>query len=504
MKIQKKFFALLTALALCASMGNVPVMADGAVSADQENDSLYYNLDIDPLDPNKNFTSLPPVYTPFKDVSVDKYYADAVTWAKAAKVTGGTSATQFSPDRTCTRGQIVTFLYKKAGEPSVEVSSNGLPFTDVAANKYYAPAVRWAAATGITGGTTPTTFSPDAPCTRAQIVSFLYRAAGSPEVTGESPFSDVSNQYFAKAVLWAKENQVTGGKTASTFAPQERCTRAQAVTFLYKTAGDVWTITQYAGTSGGQCSIYMIVNAKGQMAIIDGGYTQDADFVRALIKAHGNHVSDWILTHPHPDHIGAFNAIMRDNAGGRIRVDHIYATQTNEERYRATARGYDRIEAYDDFLTVAKTLNYVTYLKEDDTVDILGLTMKVLHGWDKDVDRLSLHLANNGSLMFKLSGAEKSMLFCADTQKEVEKDVLLRHKDEVSANYVECSHHGNWGLSPSFYINVHASEAFIDAPTWLLENTTEGYDAYALKKALEDMHMNVHYFNTAPNSVILD
>ena len=167
----------------------------------------------------------------FTDVPADAYYADAVKWAVENGVTEGTSATTFSPDMSCTRAQMVTFLWRQAGAPKA-TSSN--PFTDVQAGSYYYDAVLWAVEQGITSGTSATTFAPDATCTRAQTVTFLYRAAGSPAVSGGS-FSDVSaDAYYADAVAWAVSEGVTVGTSDTTFSPDMNCTRAQIVTFMYR------------------------------------------------------------------------------------------------------------------------------------------------------------------------------------------------------------------------------------------------------------------------------
>ena len=173
------------------------------------------------------------VPNPFEDVSANSYYYDAVQWAVKNGTTGGTSATTFSPDAPCTRAQAVTFLWRAAGSPAP--SSTEMPFADVPADAYYRNAVLWAVENGITGGTSATTFSPDAPCSRGQIVAFLWRSKQSPMVAAENPFMDVNaSDYYHDAVLWAAENGITGGTGANTFSPDAPCTRAQIVTFLYR------------------------------------------------------------------------------------------------------------------------------------------------------------------------------------------------------------------------------------------------------------------------------
>ena len=170
---------------------------------------------------------------PFVDVKEGAYYYDAVLWAVEQKITSGTSATTFSPDASCTRAQMVTFLWRAAGSPKVENGKN--PFADVKADAYYYAAVLWAVEKGVTSGTSATTFSPDATVTRGQTVTFLYRNAGSPEVSGTMPFTDVeADAYYAKAVQWAVQQKITTGTSETTFSPMSDCTRGQIVTFLYR------------------------------------------------------------------------------------------------------------------------------------------------------------------------------------------------------------------------------------------------------------------------------
>ena len=170
----------------------------------------------------------------FVDVKTADYYYDAVLWAAQMGITGGTDDVHFSPNDPCTRSQIVTFLWRAAGSP--EPKSMG-SFTDVSGNSYYAKAVAWAVENGITGGTGDGKFSPNDTCTREQAVAFLYRAAGSPAVSGGSAFGDVAaNAYYANAVAWAVENDITGGIGGGLFGSGNDCTRAQIVTFLYRSS----------------------------------------------------------------------------------------------------------------------------------------------------------------------------------------------------------------------------------------------------------------------------
>jgi hypothetical protein len=169
----------------------------------------------------------------FVDVATGSYYEDAVDWAVENGITQGTDDTHFSPDGICTRAQAVTFLWRTAGSPEPETRT--MPFTDVPVGSYYYDAVLWAVENGITEGTSNTTFSPNMACSRAQIVTFLWRSEKSPAAGTANPFADVkSTAYYADAVLWAVKENITRGTTNTTFSPDADCTRAQIVTFLWR------------------------------------------------------------------------------------------------------------------------------------------------------------------------------------------------------------------------------------------------------------------------------
>ena len=169
----------------------------------------------------------------FVDVATGSYYEDAVDWAVENGITKGTDNTHFSPDGICTRAQAVTFLWRAAGSPKPETRT--MPFTDIPAGSYYYDAVLWAVENGITKGTSNTTFSPNMTCSRAQIVAFLWRSEKSPAAGTANPFADVkSTAYYADAVLWAVKEDITKGTTNTTFSPDADCTRAQIVTFLWR------------------------------------------------------------------------------------------------------------------------------------------------------------------------------------------------------------------------------------------------------------------------------
>ena len=174
--------------------------------------------------------------SPYRDVPENAYYRDAVLWASARGITKGTEEARFSPDAPCTRAQTVTFLWRAAGMP--EPGSGDMPFEDVKPGSYYEKAVRWALAQGVTKGVSETRFAPEDTVTRAQTVTFLWRAAGLPAVNGTLSFADVAQSaYYAAAVKWAEDSGITVGVGDGLFGPELTCTRAQIVTFLCRAYG---------------------------------------------------------------------------------------------------------------------------------------------------------------------------------------------------------------------------------------------------------------------------
>ena len=201
---------------------------------DKGNGKYTFTMPASKVEINATFTKEVET-SPFSDVSTSAYYYEAVKWAKEKSITGGIGDGLFGPDQPCTRAQIVTFLWRAAGSPEPKTMSS---FSDVSADSYYAKAVAWAVENGITVGTSSTTFSPDDTCTRAQSVTFLFRALGK-LVDSKAKFSDVpADSYYANAVAWAVENGVTNGIGDGLFGPDNSCTRAQIVTFLFRAYQD--------------------------------------------------------------------------------------------------------------------------------------------------------------------------------------------------------------------------------------------------------------------------
>ncbi|MBR7179216.1 MAG: S-layer homology domain-containing protein [Oscillospiraceae bacterium] len=203
----------------------------GAALTDNGDNTYTFVMDASPVELSVLFLR---ENNPFLDVNETQYYHDPVLWAVENGITNGVSADLFGPMGVCNRAQVVTFLWRAAGSPAPEGTE--IPFTDVPAGSFYTDAVLWAVESGITNGLTETTFGPNTVCNRAQVVTFLHRTHGSPAPkTGENPFADIpAGSFYTDAVLWALENGVTSGASATTFNPGGDCLRAQVVTFLYR------------------------------------------------------------------------------------------------------------------------------------------------------------------------------------------------------------------------------------------------------------------------------
>ena len=266
-----------------------------------------------------------------------------------------------------------------------------------------------------------------------------------------------------------------------------------------------WIITQYGNESGSQQMCYTLTNLIGDLVIIDGGLRSNSQVVRKIITDHGNRVKSWILTHPHIDHAGAFLEIMGNQADARfITVERIYVPDVNAARMRDTAKPSDSINEIERYFGVIRQMPGVVALHENDTLNLIGLQMKVLNAWDSNVDRLERNLCNNGSLMFMIMGRSEKMLFCADVEKEREELIIAKHGNELRADYVQLAHHGNWGLSMDFYKWVGAQKGvFADAPSYILDDVSGRYDGPQLKQWFMNRGIPYYRFTTVPNTIIL-
>ena len=274
--------------------------------------------------------------------------------------------------------------------------------------------------------------------------------------------------------------------------------------FAAKTAARTWKVTQYGHRDARQqYMFYTIRSSTGKLLVIDGGWTYNADYVRGVIGSLGNRVDGWIITHPHPDHVGALNEILQNNYT-KIRIGKIYTTRVRVKQYKATQQPWDEYDCFKTFCKLTRNSKKLVYLKEGDELNLTGLRVRVLNAWDKTIDQLSKDQCNHGSLCFKLEGKKRSMLFCGDVGTPRQKRHLKKYKKILPSDYVQCAHHGNWGLTAAFYKTVSPKRAFFDAPRWITEDTTGKYDAPQLIAYFRANGVKVLPFGTSgSNSVTL-
>lgn len=258
-----------------------------------------------------------------------------------------------------------------------------------------------------------------------------------------------------------------------------------------------YTVTQYASESGNQSLIYSITDNKGHLVLVDGGWEQDAEQVKNIININGGKVDAWILTHPHEDHIWAFNTIMRDSD---IKVGKIYVSDFDYDIYKSKAAEWDAFWAYEDFLSVTSKMDNLCELKAGDEVAVIGLDMKIYNSYSNKIE--GTDAANDGSLMFELSGEEESILFCGDVGKSMSDTLISQWGEELKADYIQMGHHGNGGLSEGFYRMVHPKVGFFDAPDWLMyPEEGSGYTTPINREIMESMGCKIYSYDTAPNIV---
>lgn len=264
-------------------------------------------------------------------------------------------------------------------------------------------------------------------------------------------------------------------------------------------AKDEWTITQY-GPREINSSFYTIYNPKRGLIVIDGGWKEDAQSVRDVIKMLGNQVDAWILTHPHQDHIGAFNVIYPELQG--MKIKQVYTVDMATPKECLEVASWDSTEAYKDFLKLQ--VKDLQYLYTGDVLESCGLEISVLNAFGKHVRQYSKDYLNDGSLMFKVKGKKQSMLFCADVGVSVSDYLLKRWEEKLPSDYLQMGHHGYGGLKDDFYRKVKPKVAFFDAPAHMMKDETGKFDNPEHQKLMESMGSEVYSFIGGPiHSVIL-
>ena len=259
-----------------------------------------------------------------------------------------------------------------------------------------------------------------------------------------------------------------------------------------------WIITQH-GRNDINLSFYTIYNASKGLIVIDGGWTDDAAYVRDILNELGGNVDAWILTHPHQDHIGAFNLLYTELEGITVKTIYTVDMATPEECLNVAS--WDSVDAYNDFLSL--NVPNLEYLYAGDKLDICGLKFKVLNTYDDNVKNLSRDYLNDGSMMFKVTNQTESMLFCADVGISMSDFLLNKWGNELQADYLQMAHHGFGGLNDNLYQTVNPKIAFFDAPDWLMFDETGKYDTPQNAEFMNSIGSEIYSFNTAPNSIVL-
>lgn len=261
---------------------------------------------------------------------------------------------------------------------------------------------------------------------------------------------------------------------------------------------DEWKITQY-GLRDINSSFYILHNPSKGLIVVDGGWTDDASFVKEVIGTYGCEVEAWILTHPHQDHIGAFNELY--NNLGNITVKSIYTVDMASPNECLEITPWDSIDAYQVFLSL--NVSNIKYVYPGDTLEICGLTFSIFSAFDDNVRAYSRDYLNDGSMMFKVTNQEESMLFCADVGSSMSDYLVSKWGDELKSDYIQMGHHGYGGLSDGFYQAVCPKVAFFDAPDWLMFDETGRYDNPENAELMKNMGCEIYSFSTSPNTIIL-
>ncbi len=260
-----------------------------------------------------------------------------------------------------------------------------------------------------------------------------------------------------------------------------------------------WTVTEYATASGDQCMCYTVVNNEdGTLIVIDGGDAQNEATVRKAIKENGNHVSAWILTHYHQDHIDAFNAIYADPQG--ITIDDIYVTPLDSETFYSVAKEWDDVDSYDTFMSLTAEADNVNHVARDQVLTYQDLTITFYNAFDHVVAGYTEDIPNDDSLVFKLDTGNRSMLICGDCHSSYMASYLVdTYGEELQADILQCGHHGNNSMpvDSGFYQAVSPEVAIFDCPDWVY--TSAQYTAGALAADLNAQGIRTVYFATAPN-----
>lgn len=261
-----------------------------------------------------------------------------------------------------------------------------------------------------------------------------------------------------------------------------------------------WTLTEFGDNSGNQSMFYTLRNNNdGTLIVVDGGWDANTDQVRSVINMYGGHVDHWFLTHYDEDHASVFNAIYNHPEG--ITIDNVYASPLDYEYYLECAvdRPWETPWVYETFLTQTEGDERIHYLSRGDSFEFDGLIIDIFNSYDQlVVDTGNRDVANNASLVFKISGEVDSILFCGDVRCDLGMQMLDMYGDSMDAEYVQAAHHGNNTMPYEFYDEVGAQVVFFDGPAWLTQ--TDNYPVQELISECHEHGIVTYEFETAPNS----
>lgn len=244
---------------------------------------------------------------------------------------------------------------------------------------------------------------------------------------------------------------------------------------------NAWTVQQYGSDSdGSQSMFYTISNRKGKLIVIDGGWKQNESRVRSAIQRLGNNVDLWIITHPHPDHVGAFNAIVSNPQG--IRIRKVLAPKINPAVYQKYAQEWDEYSIFEEFNGIMSGAGNLQYIKGGDTIDISGLSLQFFSSYDGRLEKTSKDICNDSSLVFKAAYNEKSMIFTGDINSRRANMLVKKYGKKLRSNYLQAPHHGNNNKRERFFKAVRPRVTFIDAPSWLRKFPAVKHNISVLKK----------------------
>jgi len=329
----------------------------------------------------------------------------------------------------------------------------------------------------------------------------------SPSVTDRDPIeSSAQDSTEVPTQTPTKTPTETPTKTP-TEAPTKTPTEAPTATptalpTKIPVADNQWILTQYSDSTGSQAMFYTLSrNGGDDLIVIDGGTAGNADYVRSVINDLGGEVDAWILTHPHPDHMGAFNVIYENPEG--IEINAIYDNGLDYDYYKPIAYAWDGIEVYEKYLSLTDGDSRVTHPKRGDVINVDGLGIQVFNTYDDVLlTNYGGDVCNGSSLVFKIEFQKDSILFTGDCYSASIGEYLMQtYGDSLKATYVEMAHHGNATLPDAFYALVNPTVALFDAPDWLMDSDT--YTTKQEKKYMESIGATVYYYNTAPNRFVL-